>query len=144
MCLSMSSTLGGETATWVGVAHPPGRAARHRMRRGTTDRCWTSPAPASHAGAVPTSPGSQPPRGVLAVLCVAQFVLILDVAVVNVALVPLAGDLGVAADGLQVVASAYAACFGGVLLLGGRLADGGRRRTTITAASRVRGARSSR
>jgi len=56
---------------------------------------------------------------VLAVLCVAQFVLILDVAVVNVALVPLAGDLGVAADGLKVVASAYAACFGGVLLLGG-------------------------
>jgi len=104
------------------------------MRRGTTDRCWTSPAPASHAGAVPTSPGSRAPRSVLAVLCVAQFVLILDVAVVNVALVPLAGDLGVAADGLQVVASAYAACFGGVLLLGGRLADGGRRRRTFLAA----------
>jgi hypothetical protein len=44
---------------------------------------------------------------VLAVLCVAQFVPILDVAVVNVALVPLAGDLGVAADGLQVVASRW-------------------------------------
>ena len=80
---------------------------------------------------MPTSPGTQSPRGVLAVLCVAQFVLILDVAVVNVALVPLAGDLGVAADGLQVVASAYAACFGGALLLGGRLADSGRRRTTF-------------
>jgi len=47
--------------------------------------------------------------------------------------VPLAGDLGVAADGLKVVASAYAACFGGVLLLGGRLADGGRRRRTFLA-----------
>jgi len=65
------------------------------------------------------STGLRTQRGVLAVLCVAQFVLILDVAVVNVALVPLAGDLGVAADGLKVVASAYAACFGGVLLLGG-------------------------
>ena len=110
---------------------PTRRAVRHRIRRGTTDRCWTSPALAFHAGAVPTSPGPQAPRGVLAVLCVAQFVLILDVAVVNVALVPLAGDLGVAADGLQVVASAYAACFGGALLLGGRLADSGHRRTTF-------------
>lgn len=68
---------------------------------------------------------------VLAVLCAAQFVLILDVAVVNVALVPLADDLQAAPRDLQLVASVYAATFGGGLLLAGRLADRGRRRTFV-------------
>jgi MFS family permease len=88
-----------------------------------------------------TAPGPQPPprRGVLGV---AQFALVLDVAVVNAALVPLARGLGVAADGLQLVASAYAACFGGALLLGARLADGGRRRRTFLAGLVLSGAAS--
>lgn len=72
-------------------------------------------------------------RTMLGVLCVAQFVLILDVAVVNVALVPMARDLGAAPEELQAVASVYAACFGGGLLLGGRFADSGRRRGTFVA-----------
>jgi MFS family permease len=70
-------------------------------------------------------------RGTLAVLCAAQFVLILDVAIVNVALVPMAGDLGVPVESLQLVGSVYAACFGGALLVGDPAADGGRRRATF-------------
>jgi MFS family permease len=74
-----------------------------------------------------------PARAALAVLCAAQFVLILDVAVVNVALVPLARDLGAAPGDLQLVASAYAATFGGLLLVAGRVADAGRHRTVFVA-----------
>lgn len=77
----------------------------------------------------PTTDAAPPvaTRAVLAVLCAAQFVLILDIAVVNVALVPLARDLGATPDSLQLVASVYAATFGGALLIGGRIADDGRR-----------------
>lgn len=67
----------------------------------------------------------------LAVACLAQFVFILDVSVVNVALVPLETDLQVGAATLPLVAAVYAATFGGVLLLGGRLADQGRARTVF-------------
>jgi MFS family permease len=59
----------------------------------------------------------------LAVLCVAQFMLILDVTVVNVALPTVAGDLGLSTAQLPWVVSAYALVFGGMLILGGRLAD---------------------
>ena len=70
---------------------------------------------------------------VLAVICLAQFVFILDVSVVNVALVPLETDLRVDAATLPLVAAVYAATFGGVLLLGGRLADRGRARQVFIA-----------
>ena len=66
--------------------------------------------------------------GSLVVLCATQFVLVLDVAVVDVAIVPLADDLALDLGGVQLVASVYVATFGGGLLLGGRLADHGRRR----------------
>ena len=59
----------------------------------------------------------------LALLCVTQFVVVLDIAVVNVALPSIQEDLGFSQDDLQWVISAYALVFGGVLLLGGRLAD---------------------
>lgn len=65
----------------------------------------------------------------LLLLCVAQFMLILDVAIVNVALPPIAEDLGFSSQSLQLVVTAYTLAFGGLLLLGGRLADVlGRRR----------------
>ncbi|MCF6378109.1 MFS transporter [Nocardioides KLBMP 9356] len=64
----------------------------------------------------------------LAVLCSAQFVLILDVAVVNVALVPLSRDLVLSPDRLQILSWSYALAFGLMLLPGGRFADVGRRR----------------
>jgi EmrB/QacA subfamily drug resistance transporter len=66
----------------------------------------------------------------LALIVVAQFMVILDVAIVNVALPSIELDLGFSQSGLEWVVTAYAIVFGGFLLLGGRLADlMGRRRT---------------
>jgi EmrB/QacA subfamily drug resistance transporter len=68
----------------------------------------------------------------LALIVTAQFMVILDVAIVNVALPSIKSDLGFSQTNLQWVISAYAIMFGGVLLLGGRLADLlGRRRLFI-------------
>src|SRR5438034_8560194 len=69
----------------------------------------------------------------LALIVVAQFMVVLDVAIVNVALPSIRTDLGFSQESLQWVITAYAIMFGGVLLLGGRLADLlGRRRMFIT------------
>src|SRR5881275_3019137 len=59
----------------------------------------------------------------LALIVTAQFMVILDVAIVNVALPSIQSDLHFSASNLQWVISAYAILFGGALLLGGRLAD---------------------
>ena len=65
----------------------------------------------------------------LALLCVVQFMVVLDIAIVNVALPSIQSDLGFSQENLQWVISAYALVFGGFLLLGGRAADMlGRRR----------------
>ena len=65
----------------------------------------------------------------LALLCVVQFMVVLDIAIVNVALPSIKIDLGFSQGDLQWVISAYALVFGGFLLLGGRAADMlGRRR----------------
>ena len=62
-------------------------------------------------------------------LCAVQFMVVLDVAIVNVALPSIKIDLGFSQEDLQWVISAYALVFGGFLLLGGRAADMlGRRR----------------
>jgi EmrB/QacA subfamily drug resistance transporter len=69
----------------------------------------------------------------LALLCVTQFVVVLDIAIVNVALPSIQQDLGFSQENLQWVISAYALFFGGFLLLGGRLADIlGRRKVFMT------------
>jgi EmrB/QacA subfamily drug resistance transporter len=60
---------------------------------------------------------------ILSVLVVAQFMVVLDVAIVNVALPTIKNDLHFSEDSLQWVITAYAIVFGGVLLLGGRMAD---------------------
>ena len=82
----------------------------------------------------------------LALICVAQFMLILDVTVVNVALPDMAADLALDRATLTWAVTAYTLCFGGLMLLGGRLADAlGARRTLLaglavfTAASLVTG-----
>jgi len=68
----------------------------------------------------------------LALLCAVQFMVILDVAIVNVALPSIQADLGFSQQNLQWVISAYALVFGGFLLLGGRTADLlGRRRIFV-------------
>jgi EmrB/QacA subfamily drug resistance transporter len=59
----------------------------------------------------------------LALLCGAFFMVILDAAIVIVALPSIESDLGFSEQGLQWVVSAYALTFGGLLLLGGRAAD---------------------
>src|SRR5213075_464495 len=59
----------------------------------------------------------------LAVIVAAQFMVVLDVAIVNVALPSIKTDLNFSQESLQWVITAYAIVFGGVLLLGGRLAD---------------------
>jgi EmrB/QacA subfamily drug resistance transporter len=56
-------------------------------------------------------------------LATVQFMVVLDIAIVNVALPSIQVDLGFSQENLQWVISAYALFFGGFLLLGGRLAD---------------------
>src|SRR6266568_7952391 len=72
----------------------------------------------------------------LAVIVTAQFMVVLDIAIVNVALPSIKTDLHFSEASLQWVISAYAILFGGFLLLGGRLADVlGRRRLFVTGLS---------
>ena len=79
------------------------------------------------------SPDHSARWGALALIVTAQFMVILDVAIVNVALPSIKTDLGFSEADLQWVVSAYAILFGGTLLLGGRLADLlGRRRLFVT------------
>jgi EmrB/QacA subfamily drug resistance transporter len=59
----------------------------------------------------------------LALLSAVQFMVVLDIAIVNVALPSIQVDLGFSQENLQWVISAYALVFGGFLLLGGRAAD---------------------
>src|SRR2546421_8674922 len=59
----------------------------------------------------------------LALLSAVQFMVVLDIAIVNVALPSIQVDLGFSQQNLQWVISAYALFFGGYLLLGGRAAD---------------------
>lgn len=75
----------------------------------------------------PNAPGADAPYSrrwqVLSLLAIAQFMLILDVTVVAIALPQMGADLDLARDTLTWVVSAYTLTFGGLMLLGGRLAD---------------------
>ncbi|MCW3065717.1 MAG: transporter [Solirubrobacterales bacterium] len=72
------------------------------------------------------------PSAVLAVVAVAQFMVILDASVVNVALPTIKRDVGFSEQSLSWILNAYTLMFGGFLLLGGRLADRlGRRRLFV-------------
>ena len=62
-------------------------------------------------------------RRAVALLCVAQFVVVLDVTVVTTALPALGHELGFTPQGLTWVVTAYTLCFGGFLVVGGRVAD---------------------
>jgi MFS family permease len=73
------------------------------------------------------------PGRILALVCAAAFMGVLDLAIVNVALPSIQRDLTVAHGSLQWVVTAYGLTFGGFLLLGGRLADRlGSRRVFVT------------
>ena len=63
------------------------------------------------------------PDLLLVIVCLAQFMVILDVSIVNVALPSIRGSLGFSTTGLQWVVNAYTLTFAGFLLLGGRASD---------------------
>lgn len=99
-----------------------------------TGRQAAIPARGHHPGA------DGPPQGrsglILAVACCCQLMVVLDISVVNVALAAIRSDLGFSAGGLQWVINAYTLTFGGLLLLGGRLADlSGHRRAALVGLS---------
>ena len=60
---------------------------------------------------------------VLVLVCLAQFMVVLDATIVNVALPSIQADLGISESSLQWIVNAYALLFGGFLLLGGRAGD---------------------
>jgi len=83
-------------------------------------------------GTPPPARRHAPDWVILAIACVAQFMVVLDVSVVNVALPSIGRDLHYSATGLQWVVNAYVLTFAGFLLLGGRAADiFGRRRVYL-------------
>lgn len=95
----------------------------------------STPTARSDAAATPATaqPANQPRLGlVLLVCCLAQFLVTLSVAIVNVALPSIQSSLGFSASSLQWVVNAYTVTFAGFLLLGGRIADlFGRRRVFL-------------
>lgn len=81
------------------------------------------------------------PNAVLAVVAIAQFMVVLDATVVNVALPTIKHDVGFSEQSLSWVLNAYTLIFGGFLLLGGRLADRlGRRRLFVAGIALFSGA----
>ncbi|WP_318208384.1 MFS transporter [Streptomyces sp. SJL17-1] len=99
-----------------------------------TDSAAPSPAHAHAHDQTHGHPSPDPRRWkALALICAAQFMLVLDVTVVNVALPALAIDLDLGRTALTWVVTAYTLCFGGLMLLGGRLSDAlGARRVLLT------------
>src|SRR3954447_9583586 len=84
------------------------------------------------ASPVPRPASNVDSNAVLAVVAIAQFMVILDATVVNVALPTIQRDVGFSEQSLSWVLNAYTLMFGGFLLLGGRLADRlGRRRLFV-------------
>ena len=89
--------------------------------------------------AAPPPPAESRKRGsglgwLLAVCCVAQFMVILDLSIVNVALPSIQSSLGFTSPELQWIVDAYAITFAGFLMLGGRAADHfGQRRMFVMA-----------
>jgi MFS family permease len=89
----------------------------------------------NRSGAAGPNSGSTPHRAAtLALLVGCQFVIILDVSIVNVALPSIQRSFHIPAGGLQDIVTAYAVAFGGPLIFGGRIADLIGRRTVFRTA----------
>src|SRR5438552_3572845 len=103
----------------------------------------TGPEDPGATGAATTAPvaeqGPDYPTGrratwILVVCCIAQFMVILDLSIVNVALPSIQSSLNFSSADLQWVVDAYAITFAGFLMLGGRAADRlGQRRVIVSA-----------
>src|SRR6201996_8687895 len=74
-------------------------------------------------GASPMSAKGTNPWVVLVRICLAQFMVVLDATIVNVALPSIQRDLNLSEGSLQWIVNAYTLVFGGFLLLGGRAGD---------------------
>jgi EmrB/QacA subfamily drug resistance transporter len=97
--------------------------------------------PAAAAPPVPRPASRVDPNAVLALVAIAQFMVVLDATVVNVALPTIKRDVGFSEQSLSWVLNAYTLMFGGFLLLGGRLADRlGRRRLFVAGIALFSGA----
>lgn len=84
------------------------------------------------ATAIPHPHGQRRSWAPLVLLCVAQFMVVLDITIVNVALPSIGKALDFAPSDLQWVVTAYVICSGGLLLIGGRAGDLlGRRRVFV-------------
>ena len=88
------------------------------------------------------APGVQRPALVLAFLCIAQFMVFLDVSIVNVALPSIARGLTISEANLPYVVTLYGTALGGFLLFGSRLADTFGRRRVLRAGLALFGAAS--
>ena len=109
-----AARLADPARSWPGAQH--GSADVARSREGRLDRL--------HRRA--------PSWAVLAICCVAQFMVVLDVSIVNVALPQMRERLGLTVTGQQWVVNAYTLTFAGLLMLGGRAGDlFGRRRVFL-------------
>ncbi|QXG75240.1 MFS transporter [Modestobacter sp. L9-4] len=83
-----------------------------------------TPVSAASAPGHAADAGPDPKRWLaLAVIAIAQLMVVLDASIVNIALPDAGKDLGITAANIQWVVTAYTLAFGGLLLLGGRIAD---------------------
>jgi EmrB/QacA subfamily drug resistance transporter len=90
------------------------------------------PAPSETGALTQRAKTAVPGWAVLAVCCLAQLMVVLDISIVNVALPQMKSGLHLSADGQQWVVNAYTLTFAGLLMLGGRAADlFGRRRVLL-------------
>jgi EmrB/QacA subfamily drug resistance transporter len=109
----MSTTTAGRGAPNAHRGSPPG------IREALVTTEPSVPAPPRSRASARTGPAWL----VLALACTSQFMVILDAAIVNVALPSIQRDLGFTATGLAWVVNGYLLTFGGFMLLGGRAAD---------------------
>jgi len=99
-----------------------------------TDVRVDAPARPAPGEKVTAEPAPERLGWILAVCCVAQFMVILDLSIVNVALPSIQSSLNFSASDLQWIVNAYAITFAGFLMLGGRAADHfGQRRVFVAA-----------
>ena len=114
----------------------PRPAARYSARLGAREPVLTATAQpdAATIASPPPAPVTGRSRWILIVCCVAQFMVILDLSIVNVALPHIQDSLNISSATLQWVVDAYAIAFASFLMFGGRAADQlGQRRVFVAA-----------